>query len=92
MAIVLVAEDDSDNRDLIVFKLKQAGHSDDATENGQAALRAAAEQTPDVALLDVMMPGMSGLDVCRALRERPETAQSTPPSAFGCHLPVPGRI
>lgn len=75
MAIVLIAEDDSDIRDLIVFKLEQAGHTVLAAENGQAALKVAAGRTPDVALLDVMMPGMSGLDVCRALRERPETAR-----------------
>ncbi|WP_030176949.1 response regulator transcription factor [Spirillospora albida] len=75
MAIVLVAEDDSDIRDLIVFKLEQAGHTVLPAENGQVALRVAAGRTPDVALLDVMMPGMSGLDVCRALRERPETAR-----------------
>ncbi|GAA3448057.1 response regulator transcription factor [Planomonospora venezuelensis] len=74
MAIVLVAEDDADIRDLIIFKLEQTGHAVTAVGDGLSALKAAREQTPDIILLDVMMPGMSGIDVCRELRRIPETA------------------
>ncbi|MGI5169939.1 response regulator transcription factor [Spirillospora sp. CA-253888] len=73
MATVLVAEDDADIRDLIVFKLEQAGHTVIAVGDGRAALREATSGSPDIALLDVMMPGMSGIDVCRALRAQPAT-------------------
>ncbi|WP_067473294.1 response regulator transcription factor [Actinomadura hibisca] len=73
MATVLVAEDDADIRDLIVFKLEQAGHTVIAVGDGRTALREASARSPDIALLDVMMPGMSGIDVCRALRAQPAT-------------------
>ena len=74
MARVLVADDDSDIRDLVAFKLTQSGHEVMAVEDGMAALKAAREQPVDLALLDIRMPGMSGLDVCRELRAMPETA------------------
>ena len=74
MARVLIADDDADIRDLVAFKLAQSGHDVTAVEDGTAALRALREQPPDLALLDIRMPGMSGLDVCRELRATPETA------------------
>ncbi|MEU9169738.1 response regulator [Streptomyces sp. NPDC048420] len=74
MAHVLIADDDADIRDLVAFKLAQSGHQVTAVEDGMAALRAARENTVDLALLDIRMPGMSGLDVCRELRAAAETA------------------
>jgi DNA-binding response OmpR family regulator len=74
VAHVLVADDDADIRDLVEFKLTQSGHQVTVVEDGLAALRAAREQPVDLALLDIRMPGMSGLDVCRNLRAEPETA------------------
>lgn len=74
MAHVLIADDDADIRDLVAFKLTQNGHRVTAVEDGMAALRTAREQPVDLALLDIRMPGMSGLDVCRELRAAPETA------------------
>ena len=74
MARVLIADDDADIRDLVAFKLTQSGHQVRAVEDGMAALRAVREELPDLALLDIRMPGMSGLDVCRELRSEPETA------------------
>jgi len=74
MARVLIADDDADIRDLVAFKLAQSGHDVTAVEDGAAALRALRAQPPDLALLDIRMPGMSGLDVCRELRAAPETA------------------
>ncbi|CAL9321209.1 response regulator [Streptomyces olindensis] len=74
MARVLIADDDPDIRDLVAFKLTQNGHQITAVEDGMAALRAAREQPFDLVLLDIRMPGMSGLDVCRSVRAAPETA------------------
>jgi DNA-binding response OmpR family regulator len=68
MTAILVADDDMDIRDLVAFKLEQAGYDVVAVDNGLAALTAATENPPDLVVLDVMMPGMSGIDVCRQLR------------------------
>jgi len=74
MISVLVAEDDADIRDLVAFKLEQVGYDVTAVEDGPSALIAARLSAPDLAVLDVSMPGMSGLDVCRLLRADPTTA------------------
>jgi len=74
MATVLLAEDDADIRFLVTFKLEQAGHQVTGFENGMQALAAARRNPPDLAVLDILMPGMSGLDVCRELRRDPATA------------------
>jgi two-component system response regulator MtrA len=71
---LLIAEDDPDIRELLSFRLAAAGHAVTAVEDGPSALDAAAEVAPDLVLLDVMMPGLSGIDVCRALRARPGTS------------------
>ncbi|GGM60629.1 response regulator transcription factor [Dactylosporangium sucinum] len=73
MTAILVADDDMDIRDLVAFKLEQAGYDVMAVDNGLAALTAATENPPDLVVLDVMMPGMSGIDVCRQLRLDRET-------------------
>ncbi|KGM14377.1 response regulator transcription factor [Cellulomonas bogoriensis] len=72
---MLVAEDDPDVRDLVVFKLEQAGFTVVAVGDGSEALALALAEPPDLALVDVMMPGLSGLDVTRELRRHPATAQ-----------------
>jgi DNA-binding response OmpR family regulator len=74
MATVLLAEDDADIRFLVTFKLTQAGYQVRVFEDGLSALADARENPPDLAILDVMMPGMSGLEVCRELRKAPATA------------------
>ena len=74
MTAVLVADDDADIRDLVAFKLEQAGFDVITAEDGPGALSAAQQQVPDIAVLDISMPGMSGLDVCRMLRADPATA------------------
>jgi DNA-binding response OmpR family regulator len=71
---ILVADDDMDIRDLVAFKLEQAGFDVTAVDNGLAALTAARLEPPDLVVLDVMMPGMSGIDVCRELRNDRGTA------------------
>ena len=68
MTAVLIADDDADIRDLVAFKLEQAGYDVIAVEDGQSALEAARRNQPALAVLDVSMPGLSGIDVCRMLR------------------------
>lgn len=70
----LVAEDDSDIRELVAAKLSGAGFRVIAVSDGSAALAAIREQTPDIALLDVMMPGASGLEILGQLPLDPITA------------------
>lgn len=70
MTTVLVADDDQDIRELVELKLSSAGYDVLTVGDGQAALDALMARQPDVAVLDVMMPVMSGTDVLRALRQR----------------------
>lgn len=72
---LLVAEDQADIRDLIVLNLVNAGYQVTAVADGLAALASATEQAFDVLVLDLMMPGMDGLEVCKALRAK---GHSTP--------------
>ncbi|MDO5502314.1 MAG: response regulator [Actinomycetia bacterium] len=65
---VLIADDDADIRDLVAFKLRKAGYEVIAADDGSAALSQIRETRPQLAVLDVMMPGMSGLDVLREVR------------------------
>jgi DNA-binding response OmpR family regulator len=74
MPTVLVADDDPDVRDVVVFKLEQSGYEVLAAEDGGVALELARSVMPDLLVLDVMMPRMTGLDVCRELRARESTA------------------
>jgi DNA-binding response OmpR family regulator len=66
---VLVADDDRDIRDLVRFKLEQAGFQLQVFDDGTSALAAIEADPPDLAVLDVMMPGLSGIDVLRKVRE-----------------------
>jgi DNA-binding response OmpR family regulator len=74
VTVVLVADDDADIRDLVAFKLEQSGLEVIAVEDGQAALEQARARLPTLAVLDVSMPGLSGIDVCRMLRADAATA------------------
>jgi two-component system phosphate regulon response regulator PhoB len=74
MATVLLAEDDVDIRLLLTLKLEQASHEVRGFGDGASALADAREHPPDLAVLDVLMPGMTGLEVCRELRKDPATA------------------
>lgn len=65
---VLVADDDEDIRELVVFKLEQSGYEVLAAGDGSAALATIRERRPTLAILDIMMPGMSGLDVLHEIR------------------------
>jgi len=67
VARILVADDDVDIRELVEFKLSTLGHEIVAVSDGAAAIDACKAQRPDLAVLDVMMPGVSGLDGQQAL-------------------------
>jgi len=68
---VLVVEDDVDIQELVVSLLTRAGYEVLAEGNGDAGLAAALTQQPDLVILDWMMPGLSGVEVCRAMRADP---------------------
>ena len=69
-ANILVAEDQVDIRDLIVLNLQQAGYAVAAVADGRAALASQEESASDLLILDLMMPLLDGLEVCKALRAR----------------------
>ena len=68
MARILIAEDEPDIRELVAFTLRFAGHEVTTTMNGEEALHKAGEIIPDLILMDVRMPKMTGYDACRAMK------------------------
>jgi two-component system phosphate regulon response regulator PhoB len=73
VSTILLAEDDPDIRHLVAYKLRASGFEVVEAPDGLAALREARREAPDLVLLDVRMPQLSGLDVCRELRTGPRT-------------------
>jgi DNA-binding response OmpR family regulator len=71
--LVLIAEDDPDVRELIARKLRGEGMDVMGVGDGISALEAARTMRPDLVLLDVMMPGMTGLQICEELRSHVAT-------------------
>jgi DNA-binding response OmpR family regulator len=71
--LVLIADDDPDIRMLVRLRLERSGYTVVAANDGLEALQLAGECNPDLAILDVSMPGLSGVEVTRALRERKAT-------------------
>src|SRR5256885_1843865 len=67
---VLVADDDGDLRDLIGFTLTQSGYLVLKAGDGPSAVRRFEEESPDLVVLDINMPGLSGFQVCEAIRKR----------------------
>jgi DNA-binding response OmpR family regulator len=67
---VLVADDDGDLRELIAFTLNQAGYLVIKAADGAAALRAFEAESPDLVVLDINMPALSGFQVCETIRKR----------------------
>ncbi|BCY07407.1 response regulator transcription factor [Actinoplanes sp. L3-i22] len=74
MTSVLVVDDDPTVLEIVETVLRSGGLDVDTRRNGRDALVAAHEHVPDIAVLDVTMPDMTGLEVCRALRDDAETA------------------
>ena len=67
---ILVAEDQADIRELLVLNLRNAGYEVSAVADGREALARQTEQARDLLVLDLMMPGLDGLEVCKALRTK----------------------
>ena len=76
MKKILVAEDQTDIRNLLVLNLKSAGYEVTDVADGLAALASETARANDLLVLDLMMPGMDGLELCKALRAR------------GCSTPI----
>ncbi len=74
MTRILVVEDDRDIAELMGRYLEKAGFSVELLGSGREALKALAERTPDVLVLDLMLPGVDGIEVCRAARLQERTA------------------
>ncbi|MEW2514770.1 response regulator transcription factor [Streptomyces sp. NPDC046870] len=70
MSRVLIIEDDPDVRDAVQLGLRHQGHEILAAETGEQGLEHLRRFRPDVVVLDLMLPGMSGLDVCQRIRDR----------------------
>ncbi len=71
---ILIVEDDENIQQLAGYNLTKAGLAVSHAENGIEGLRRIKAEPPDLVLLDLMLPGMDGLELCRALRAAPETA------------------
>jgi CheY-like chemotaxis protein len=72
MARILIADDERDIRDLVTFTLRFAGHEVFPTSNGEEAYQKAQEIVPDLILMDVRMPRMTGYEACRNIKLHPE--------------------
>ena len=72
MPKILIAEDERDIRDLINFTLKFSGYEVVQAANGEEAVAAAREHHPDLIMMDVRMPKMTGYEACRLIKADPE--------------------
>ena len=70
---ILLVEDEAAQREVLAYNLQAEGYDVRAAADGEEALMMVAEALPDLILLDWMLPHVSGLEVCRRLRQRPET-------------------
>jgi len=72
---ILVVDDEPDITALVAYHLAKAGFRVSTAANGPDALRAAREERPDIVILDLMLPGISGYDVLAEMRKREETRE-----------------
>jgi phosphate regulon transcriptional regulator PhoB len=72
---ILVVEDESDIRELLGYNLSQEGFAVEEAADGAEAFERIGRRSPDLVLLDLMLPRMPGLELCQRLRAQPETAQ-----------------
>jgi CheY-like chemotaxis protein len=72
MAKILIAEDERDIRDLVAFTLRFAGHEVFSASNGEEAVELAPKVNPDLILMDVRMPRMTGYEACKILKSDPD--------------------
>lgn len=74
MAKILIVDDEKDIVDLVSYNLEREGFSTVKAYDGEAALRKVRAEKPDLLILDLMLPGVGGLDVCKKIRANPETS------------------
>src|SRR5690606_21526985 len=77
MGTIVIVDDEQDILDVLEFNLRQAGHEVFTATRGRDGLRLATSRRPDLVILDLMLPDLSGIEVCRALRASRDTS-STP--------------
>jgi len=70
---ILVVEDEDDIRELLRYNLAKEGYQVTGAASGEEALKAVKAARPDLMLLDLMLPGLDGLEVCRSLKQDPQT-------------------
>lgn len=75
---ILIVDDEPDVVDLLVFNLQKAGYKTSTAREGRTALQKIRDELPALVVLDLMLPGIEGTDICRQLRADPKTA----------HIPV----
>src|SRR5690349_9668201 len=91
LGTILVADDNQSAREMLETMLRTHGYRVLAVSDGPQALAALQQEAVDLALIDVVMPGGSGYDVCRAAKDRPET-RLTPIVLITGHGRVEDRI
>ena len=74
-ARILVVDDEPDVLELVVFHLKKEKYKVAIADNGDKALKIAREQVPNLIILDLMLPGISGLEICQLLKQNPKTTE-----------------
>jgi len=70
---ILVVEDEEDLRDIVIYNLEREGYKTVGVESGEEGLELAISLKPDLVLLDLMLPGMNGMDVCRNIKQDSNT-------------------
>ena len=70
---ILVVEDEEDLRDIIIYNLEREGYETVGVESGEEGLELAISLKPDLVILDLMLPGMNGMDVCRKIKQDSDT-------------------
>jgi two-component system phosphate regulon response regulator PhoB len=71
---ILIVDDEQDVVDLVAFNLQRAGYKTVSAHDGATALQRAREQQPALVVLDLMLPGMDGTEICKRLKAEPKTA------------------
>lgn len=69
---ILIVEDDEDIQQLVSYNLLKAGFNVTCADDGNESLEKLEAESPDLVILDIMLPGVNGLDVCKAIRQNPE--------------------
>ena len=75
MARIVIIEDEQDLQEVLTYNLRQEGHETVSAGTGRDGLKVIRDRTPDLVLLDLMLPDISGVEVCRTLKQQPGTKE-----------------